>query len=448
MSNAYNGDTSSWFTERFQNYSKRIVSFSLKHPYESPSLIADGRCYHVNQSVFTAWSNAPGGFRTIFPQARQLNYTGDTKYYVVIAAKIIALNLRVIKVNLIGHTKLSDIDTYGHDEFFRLILPHTCNLEFLSVYSLSILATTGSKNTALSELVIHTTQLQEFRTNIPLTPEAVLHLARLPSLKKLCDLETSTISQTVSQQPERLFPGIHSLQLCSPFPEMTHTVAQIASSSIRTIQLRVSDALDAKNFLAFLGACSIHRTLEDLSTVSPSPFISHRLQLQDIEGIILALRNMTGLHSFEVGGFSFPILDTDIASQLLNACSQNLRSLNAYHLSPVTWGLLYRALASRSWQAIPFGLCFEPTPPPRLSVDSRFAHESVRILHVAGNPGSDESKEEWADILRIMFPNLKSVLVHPEEQDFRNWTEITTIASSMGLPCRTDRRMACFDLES
>jgi hypothetical protein len=444
MTSTYRGDTSSWFTERFKAYSRRITTISLIHPDESLSLILDGRYYHVDESLFTAWMHSPGGLEAVFPRLRRFDYTdrGDTDYYISIAMNIIPIGLHAINAKIIDDPR-SDIHVY--DRFLRLVTPHTSNLRRLTLYNYSIGIRSVLADNAFSELIMHTPKLQELRTNILLSQDAILHLGYLPSLKVFCD-EALMDVQAASIQPDCSFQKLEKLHLHSTYSNMTQIISKIASHTVNSIELRISGRYSVEDFLSFLSICAKHADLEYVSATERTLVLFQTLHVKDVERIIIILQIMTTLRSLDVGSFIFPILDSSLASRLLDAFPCNFRCLKSYYLSPVPWQVLYRTLSARIWEDIPFGLYFEPVVPSQISFDRRFAQESVRVLHVAGNPGSAESRREWAYILRFVFPNLRGMLVNPAEQHPVNKTSISAVSDLMRINYRTNWRMAQYDI--
>jgi hypothetical protein len=444
MSPAYEGDTSLWYTKRFKSYANRITAIPIECTDCSPYSISNDR-YRVDESVLRAWSSAPGGLGAVFPRARRLSYVveEDPDYYVSLAAQIIPLGLCNIHAEITAHLPRN---ADSSDKILRLLIPHTSNLQYLTLYCFPMRNNMGPTQSMFTELIMSVTQLQQLRTNIVLSPEAMLHLAYLPSLKVLLyDDFKIVLEAQMLERPEGFFQGLETLHLYSTFPNMTRIVSTIASRSIRTIQLRVPEGYSGKDLIIFLTACTRHISLKEINVIRSSHFASQMLEVQDVESIISTLQSMIQLRSLDITSFKFPILNCDLAAQFSEIFPSNFIYLRAYHLPPVPWTLFHRILSTRIWDEIPVGLYFVSTPPPRLTTDHQY--ESITVLHVAGNPGSNESQEEWAYILRAMFPVLQMMIIHPEEQDAECHDKIAAVSALMRIHCGVNwhRRGPRFD---
>jgi hypothetical protein len=441
MSPAYEGDTSLWYTERFKCYANRITTISIERSNPSPYSIAND-CYQVDESVWRAWSSAPGGLGAIFPRARRLSYIveGDPDYCVSLAAQIIPLGLCNIHAEITAHQPRN---ADSSDKILRLLIPHTSNLQYLTLYCFSMRPNIRPSQSILTELIMSMTQLQQLQTNIALSPEAILHLAYLPSLKALVydDFKIVLEAQMLGR-PEGFFQGLETLHLYSTFPHMTSIISTIASHSLCTIQLRVPEGYSAKDLLIFLTACTRHIGLKEINVIRSSRFVPQMLDVRDVESIISTLQSMIQLRSLDITSFKFPILNCNLAAQFSESFSPNFICLRAYYLPPAPWTLFHQTLSTRIWDEMPVGLYFELTPPPQLTTDHQY---SLTVLHVAGNPGSNESQEEWAYILRAMFPILGMMIIHPEEQDVECHDKIAAISALMGIRCGVDWHRPQFD---
>jgi hypothetical protein len=414
--NPFDGNTT-WLTDRFVYYAKRIqVIARVNPPYEIISRYVKftekkgsyPRRYSIDNLVFEAWCDAPGGLTALFPNATALVNDISCPIAYPYLLELVNKNIRHIHVEMWGSesTPVEFLKSLNHHDL-RLI---TLNI---SVWSYS--------NMPMSELI---NVLQIGQSISQLAPQIAWNLRELelrcvwlPATSfrifaKAIHLDTLHLIQLRFPQNDgsyniddlyECFPSLRRLFLNLDHLDLTKLIRAVTSDQLHEVCVQhPSRNFTEEETVALAKSCIQHRHLHILE-INLSLFGVNGESISRLftEQVLLALLQIPSLERAGIKNFIF-LLSTE--NSTLVPLSPDYAA-NA-ELMAINFPLFLHTLSSRKWKQIPIVLNLEASAPPPPGPHPTFP--GYRDLVIAGNPG--EHAIDWKDALLAMFPDLRLVM--------------------------------------